>query len=1547
VKEFRSKDILGSRTRTTTARSRWCYGGSLLAFGLATGFSSLGVTEAKAQVSAAICTPTPVNPPAGQTRADGTSVTIPGGSFTTSAASTSTLVAINNGVLSVTAPATVVSTGANAATVCLASGGAIRFQTAGSTVSRTAAGGPAVRAEAGATLTSVGTAFYTAAGTSEGVALVGGSYSSTSDLIVTGVKLGVTAGPTFGKPVDTSGALVVDPNLYVANAAKSSHGISASGATVRLNVDNSGAAIAGASSSITVLGSGGGVDTGSYGILATDASLISAANLSIITRNNSNWGASITSGSRFDAVNLAVATSGQSAHGLVYGGGQGVLTGLNITTTGIAAYGLQALAGGAVTATDFTIQVGGQNAYGAYALSGGTLTLASPGSTIVAGGQTGSALRADGAGSAITAGGLRLSALRNGGTGASALNGGRVSVSDVTIYSSGISGGTSAPGLQASLGGTVVANGGAVLSGILLGTDPALPTYGLPVDASGAAVTAPSLYVGSGTTGANGVAVANTGGAAWLNVDPSTGLATGRSSKIDTFGANSTGIIVQQSATATASISAANVDVTTRGTSSPGILVQGALGAAAPAGQFSNLTVTTFGLNGHDVFAQTGAVITIRDSTLISAAANGIRSDQASSRVTATDLDISTLGAGGSGLNATGGLIDASDTTILTAGAGAHGMTLNANGGTPGTLIFNSGSIVTGILLGTDPTLPTFGKPVDVAGDLVADPAGYVASGGTGHGVFVATAGGRVWIDVDPTTSSATGAASTIRTLGSTSEGLNIQGSGALATVANLEVATQGALSYGMRAASGGAISVASSSVNTSGTDAYGLASFANGTVTATGVSVTTNGPRAYGLIAFSTASLVTAEAAQIVVDGPAAHGVVAWNGGRVEVSNSTISATGDGGMAAYIVGESAPASASFVGTTLTSASGAAIGVAGQGAVDLRNATVGGSGQWLRVGAVDNFAPLSAEPTDDLGLAPAVQDPATHTAGLATVTAMASTLNGSAFTAPGSVSDVSLSEGSIWNMSGSSNATSLVDDASEILFSPPVNDPADLASYKTLTVKTFSGLNDGLIRLNTFLAGDGSPSDRLVIDGGAAAGMARLQIVRAGGGGAFTSGDGILVVDAMDGATTAADAFSLARPVLAGPYEYTLHQGGAADPESWFLRSVLSCPLQGPLQAICPPVPTPTPTPTPAPTPTPTPTPAPTPTPTPTPTPAPTPPPTPTPTPPRRPDFRPEVSLYPALPALMALWGRAVIDDLHDRVGEEELLRGLQGRSDTFNGVWGRIVGWTGHHDGGALGIYGSQGPTFDYDLGAIQFGVDIYRRERQNGQRDHVGVYGALGETTGTIYHVTGAQVGRDVVDAASFGGYWTHFWQSGAYVDTIGQLSGYGVTAQSVRLPALKGDALGWALSTEAGLPFHFGKGWLVEPQLQLLYQAFDGDRTHDIAAQVDFENTNSFVGRLGVRLAYTWSRQTNNAPLLTSGWIRVNLNHEFLQNPTTGFSSADGPVVFQANLGRYWAELNGGVTSQVSRKTSLFANVGYDQTIGDNTHAVTGKVGIRVNW
>jgi autotransporter family porin len=467
-----------------------------------------------------------------------------------------------------------------------------------------------------------------------------------------------------------------------------------------------------------------------------------------------------------------------------------------------------------------------------------------------------------------------------------------------------------------------------------------------------------------------------------------------------------------------------------------------------------------------------------------------------------------------------------------------------------------------------------------------------------------------------------------------------------------------------------------------------------------------------------------------------------------------------------------------------------------------------------------------------------------------------------------------------------------------------------------------------------------SQSDVLVLDNATvgAGGATGLSVRNAGGPGDLTLGNGILVVHAVNGGATTPGAFSLSAPAVAGPYEYTLERGSldASGPDDWFLRSALDCAHVPHLPGCAgPPGPTP-----PEP-------------------PGPTPPEPPEPTPPEPiPHYRQEVSLDMALQPMAVIYGRHLIDTLHERIGEEEQLKGRADlwQDPTFNGIWGRVIGHYGHRDGNPLGIYGG-GPEFDYAFGGLQTGLDFYASEHQDGSRDHAGMYFAFGHGEMDVNHNLLAvefDGGDDAFDAISLGGYWTHFGVTGWYLDAVAQATFYDMTTASHRgLRDGETDGTGLAASLEAGYPFAFGDGWTVEPQAQLVHQNISFDDLSDGAATVRFQDVDSLAGRIGARVARTWAvspeEQGNGGALarLMTAWGRVNLWREFLAEATMEFSSASGFIPFSQHLEETWIEGELGASLQLTASTTLYGNVDCQTTFDGDAWDVSGKIGLRVNW
>jgi len=444
------------------------------------------------------------------------------------------------------------------------------------------------------------------------------------------------------------------------------------------------------------------------------------------------------------------------------------------------------------------------------------------------------------------------------------------------------------------------------------------------------------------------------------------------------------------------------------------------------------------------------------------------------------------------------------------------------------------------------------------------------------------------------------------------------------------------------------------------------------------------------------------------------------------------------------------------------------------------------------------------------------------------------------------------------------------------------------------------------VKFNTYL-NDGTPgfTDLLVldIDGRQTTGTAAV-LVNSTGGGALTIGDGIKLVEANG---TTDGAFALSNRLVGGPYEYKLYQGNpdGTQPDNWYLRSTLDCTL--PQNAkICSGVGEPD-----------------------------------------IPDYTEKTSNYTALPPMALLYGLSQLDTLHERVGEEEDIRGrsdLHQRSPKTGG-WGRVSGIHGKQKGHLLGIYKGS-PKYEYDFFGFQIGQDLYRVEKDDGTRDHAGVYFSYGYADGNVTHVIDNKRGSNSFHAYTVGGYWTHFGKNGGYVDLLLQGSYFDMksSVNSPEISALNTDAIGLGMSVETGKPYRFDKGYFIEPQAQLTYQAIDIDGANDAGGSVAFSKVDSLVGRIGARFGRTWPVEEERKMTF---WIRPNVWHEFRGKTVTTFDSADGPVPFRAHLDGTWGEINIGGSRQTSRNTTLFLNGSYDRRFDGDGYSYNAKFGIRMNW
>ncbi|MGO4391386.1 autotransporter outer membrane beta-barrel domain-containing protein [Variovorax sp. M-6] len=460
---------------------------------------------------------------------------------------------------------------------------------------------------------------------------------------------------------------------------------------------------------------------------------------------------------------------------------------------------------------------------------------------------------------------------------------------------------------------------------------------------------------------------------------------------------------------------------------------------------------------------------------------------------------------------------------------------------------------------------------------------------------------------------------------------------------------------------------------------------------------------------------------------------------------------------------------------------------------------------------------------------------------------------------------------------------------------------AGSAPGTTLTVKGPWVGNNGTLRLGTALGGSSSVSDRLILDGATAiaTGKTTVQIVKLGGLGALTNGNGIEVISALNGATTTAqttkDAFALAGGhVDAGAFEYRLHAadaGGAG--ENWYLRST----------AIVVPPPT---TPSIA---------------------APSAPPI------AVPMYRPEVPQFAALPEQLRQGNFVMLSNLHQRVGDES-------GAGAPRQAWGRAISTDR-----TVSQTGAVSPDSEGRLNGFQAGTDLWADPNWR-----AGVYVGQLEgdmsVTGFARGVAHLAVGRNDLRSRYLGAYATWRHEGGFYADAVlqGGRHRYDVSPQLALASHGKGDSL--LASVEVGQSVQLAPGWALEPQLQLMHQRVDLDEVAIAGATVQQDSHNGWIARVGLRL----KGEVTTAAGVLQPYGRLNVYSSSKGTDIARFIGPGGFADIGTRTGGTSTELAAGATLALSSTTSLYGELGKLWASGGDARASSGinaSLGVKVRW
>jgi outer membrane autotransporter protein len=468
--------------------------------------------------------------------------------------------------------------------------------------------------------------------------------------------------------------------------------------------------------------------------------------------------------------------------------------------------------------------------------------------------------------------------------------------------------------------------------------------------------------------------------------------------------------------------------------------------------------------------------------------------------------------------------------------------------------------------------------------------------------------------------------------------------------------------------------------------------------------------------------------------------------------------------------------------------------------------------------------------------------------------------------------------------------------------------------------------NGGRLLLDTVLnqGGAATRSDTLVVDGtSVGSGPTSMAIHNAGGGGALTVGDGILVTQVLDATSSAPGAFSLqGGSITAGAFDYFLFKGGPSPGSegNWYLRSSLvpgGTPAPG-----SPPLPTLAPGAAPIPL------------------------------------FQPGVAVMSVVPSVARSLGLLTLGTFNERQGDQLLVRGGCSR-ETQDRLWNADKGVTGVENCttkiGAWGrVFGqntrehfAQGarPDFDGTFAGFQVGADLWRLESINGHHDNIGFYVAQARASGSVHGSVdgfqGALAGHVDLDASSYGGYWTHLGPSNWYIDTVVQGTHFFGTPQSIRgvSTTVNGDA--FTGSIEAGYPIQLAPWLSFEPQIQGIWQRVWLYDTLVPVSTITFDRADVFTGRAGALLRGTFGSTggvwqpylKGNVWWGSNGFDTVTFNGFGIPTGRNGGTTLEG---------------GGGVAGKLTRNVSVYGDASYLTSVSGESHiALKGNVGLRVTW
>jgi outer membrane autotransporter protein len=328
------------------------------------------------------------------------------------------------------------------------------------------------------------------------------------------------------------------------------------------------------------------------------------------------------------------------------------------------------------------------------------------------------------------------------------------------------------------------------------------------------------------------------------------------------------------------------------------------------------------------------------------------------------------------------------------------------------------------------------------------------------------------------------------------------------------------------------------------------------------------------------------------------------------------------------------------------------------------------------------------------------------------------------------------------------------------------------------------------------------------------------------------------------------------------------------------------------------------------------------------------------------PTYRAEVPLFAALPQQLRQGNLAMLGNLHQRGGDDDVktAAGAPGSAAAptigERRAWGRVLSTRQN-----IQQSGTVSPQSEGRQSGLQAGTDLWsdahwRAGLYAGQLD-----GDM-QVKGFARGIMNLAVGSNDLRSQYLGGYATYTNDSGFYADVVLQAGRHRYEIKPQATLRTKGKGSSRNASLELGQAFALAEGWQIEPQVQFVHQRVDLDDVDIVGARVHQEREDSWFTRVGVRVKGDIATRAGRL----QPYARVNLYRAAGGDDSTRFINPAAITAIASSTGSTSTELAAGFTLALSESTSLYGEVGKLWATSSDTRVksqLNGSAGLRVRW